>query len=50
MGVAELVYFAIGIILGYGLSTKERRKAILAKLNEWTRPKKEPEPKEPSKP
>lgn len=37
-----LIYTGLGFTLGYGLATKERRAKLIAKLNDWTKPKKEP--------
>lgn len=44
--IAELVYLCLGVGIGYALTDKARRKALMAKLNDWTKPKgKEPEAK-----
>lgn len=42
MIVEAAIYTGLGFALGYGLATKERRAKLVAKLNEWTKPKKEP--------
>lgn len=47
--ISELIWFGLGILIGFMLSTKERRKQAMSKLNEWTKPKKEDAPKEPPK-
>lgn len=37
-----LVAFALGSATAYALATKERRTKVMAKLNDWTKPKQEP--------
>lgn len=45
-----LVYTVLGVALGYGLGTKERRAKVIAKMNEWTKPKKVKTEKGPGEP
>lgn len=48
--IAELIIFLLGSLVGYALGEPGRRKKVLAKLNDWTKPKKEPiKPEEPKK-
>lgn len=48
MILESLLPFFLGGAAGFYLGEKGRRAKVLAKLNQWTAPKKEP-PKEPAK-